>query len=137
MNCCLKRFYFLLLIIVFVSVVPSIVSAVSSNQPYVDLDGDGINDNIDDIDNNNIPDSFQSKIKLGSGSSLGQFKGFSSTQELEQSAYKNLNFSQSFSLNKFSARSLDKCRYDSESGFGIKVGFGSSGGGACAGGVCF
>ena len=30
---------------------------------FVDLDGDGFNDNIIDVDNNNIPDEFQIKVK--------------------------------------------------------------------------
>jgi hypothetical protein len=109
---------------------------------FVDLDGDGFDDNATDSDNDGIPE-FSKQPSSGSQvsdndsdfKSLADFSlpGLTATEETSTSAkFKGL---------QFSARSLmrNRCSLDSDAAFGPGNGIGMSsmsGGMVCAGGVC-
>jgi hypothetical protein len=106
--------------------------------PFVDLDGDGFNDNIADNNDNGIPDRFESKpaeALAEMGSLLGNvFNTGVNLDDLRTTAEK-------FTMRKFETRSLvQRCQgLGSEDDFGPGNGIGLgaiSGGGGCAGGVC-
>ena len=107
--------------------------------PFVDLDGDGFNDNFADNNDNSIPDRYESKPveKLAEmGSLLGNvFNTDVNLDELHTT-------SQKYKMREFRTRSLaQRCNglgADIEFGPGNGIGLGavSGGGGGCAGGVC-
>ena len=109
------------------------------NTPYIDLDGDGFNDNFADNDDNSIPDRYESKAseKLAEmGSLLGNvFNAEISLDNLRTT-------SQKFNMREFRTRSLvQRCNglgaeNDFGPGNGIGLGAVSGSGGGCAGGVC-
>ncbi len=103
---------------------------------FIDLDGDGFNDNIIDYDNNNIPDEFQSKVK--------ELKTFTRTFTFspttlfaDKSKETQLTVSQQFSLHQFKARILSKCRSNFDSDFNSGQSVSSSSSSGCVGGICF
>ena len=105
---------------------------------YVDLDGDGFNDNIADNDDNGIPDRFESeptKELAEMGSILGNV--FNTEVNLDEL----YSASEKFNMRKFKTRSLtQRCNglgASDDFGPGNGIGLGAvSGGGGCAGGVC-
>ena len=112
-------------------------SEVSSRISFVDLDGDGFNDNFADDNDNAIPDRFESKTAPDStetGSLLGDvFNIDVNLDELRTTTQK-------FKMRQFRTRSLvQRCRaLGEEEAFGPvnDSGIGAVGGGGCAGGVC-
>lgn len=107
-------------------------------ESYVDLDGDGFDDNTPDIDNNGIPDRFEISGKNETNPIEVASVSFFANLEKSSPTVLLLSASEKFSLRKFSCRTLDKCRSNLDSDFSGGIGFGNaSGGGACAGGVCF
>lgn len=131
----MKKYMFILAVSVCLLIIPTLLSA--GGKSFVDFDGDGFNDNITDIDNNGIPDEFQSHVK--EVASTGQFS-FSPDALFggdNQTSGLKLSVSQEFSLHRFKARQLARCRCDFESGFNTGLNVNASSGGGCVGGVCF
>ena len=128
----LSTITFLLILINF-----SFLYAGNSNLRFIDLDGDGINDNIPDIDNNNIPDDFQNNLSLNLPENTKQFSGFSGLTDDTKTVKVNLTSSERFSLRKYTSRGITTSRCDFDAEFGTRLGISSSGGGSCAGGICF
>ncbi len=106
---------------------------------FVDLDGDGFNDNTNDFENNRFASDEASKENEAGSMTEGDgenYVSFDSGTDTDVSVY--LTHSEKFRLLKFSARGLDDCRAESESGFGGNMGAmgGSGQSGGCAGGAC-
>jgi len=110
------------------------------NHHYIDLDGDGINDNAVDKDNDGIPDSFGSRSALIEESPINETKDFISLDfgqvtEINSALSKSGKFDQL----RFSVRGLTLCRGElgSEKSFGPGAGIGAGVvNNACPGGVC-
>jgi hypothetical protein len=107
---------------------------------FVDLDGDGIDDNETDNDGNNIPDCFEGKDVNFEPVEVRSILGnvFNSEKSLKDPVDLRTNTDKFGSL-AFKARGLPQrcCGFGTEDEFGSESGLGiSSGGGACAGGVC-
>lgn len=106
--------------------------------PFVDLDGDGFNDNIADNDENGIPDRYESKPVEALAEMSGLLGNvFNAEVNLDELYTK----SEKFNMRKFKTRALEqRCqglgdRDDFGPGNGIGLGA-VAGGGGCAGGVC-
>jgi hypothetical protein len=118
------------------------IHAASSSNRFVDLDGDGFNDNLVDSDNNNIPDVFESAAKVATSSILSSVSNVSSGLFSESSSESSVSTSFESRADHFSSRlsgclGLDKCRNNFESDFSGGIGFSLGSGGGCVGGVCF
>ena len=110
------------------------------NSRFVDLDGDGLNDNVRDLDRDGIPD-FDERLtaperSVTSGVVTDFFKsiepGGSGTNQF-------LSNSERFEYLKFCTRALSQCRsgFGSSEEFGPGIGIGqSTSTGGCAGGIC-
>lgn len=116
-------------------------SAEESEQ-YVDLDGDGINDNVRDRDNDGIPDDFvnddsgegEAPVELFASSmnmDLGMDNVFEHAVEVDAKEPHSVVFSS----REFSARDLtqDRGGFDSDN----RTDSGANRGKICIGGVCF
>ncbi len=128
------KFKYLLLSVVIVLLCSFTTQA--SGRYFIDLDGDGFNDNIIDSDNNNIPDEFQSKVK--------ELKTFTRTFTFspttlfsDKSKETKLTVSQQFSLHQFKARMLSKCRANFNTDFNSGQSVSASSSSGCVGGICF
>jgi len=105
---------------------------------FADFDGDGINDNAPDEDGDGIPDNADPDYIVVDAGKLGfiNFQAGLGTSAINDALLTNYD---RFGKRKFCARALgeDRCGFTSDEGFGGDIGIGlSSGGGACAGGVC-
>ncbi|MCP4706356.1 MAG: hypothetical protein GY865_17295 [candidate division Zixibacteria bacterium] len=100
---------------------------------FIDLDGDGFNDSVTDIDNTD-PDDIDSKTELNQNSDDLISLDFNLDSETAAPLYN----AEKFVLLKFSARGLQSNRGESDAGFGGNSGGvgGSSQSGGCAGGAC-
>ncbi len=106
---------------------------------FVDLDGDGFNDNTNDFENNRFATDETTKENEAGSMAEGdceKYVSFDSGADTDVSVY--LTNSEKFGLLKFTTRGLDGCRGESESGFGGNMGAmgGSGQSGGCAGGAC-
>ena len=113
---------------------------MAENLEYVDLDGDGINDNSVDIGAGRIPGKFNSKSELIAESSTKDTNYFISL-DLENSKTINPSFSKSgkFDRRLFSVRGLTLCRGYLNSGNSFGPGAGIGAGvvnDVCPGGIC-
>jgi hypothetical protein len=135
----MKRCLYLLYVILAITAFG--VSSATDTLPktkYVDLDGDGFNDNIADNDENGIPDRYESEsveALAEMGSILGNV--FNSEVNLDDLYTK----SEKFNMRKFKTRALEqRCQglgTKDDFGPGNGIGLGAvAGGGGCAGGVC-
>lgn len=104
---------------------------VFAGEIFKDLDGDGINDEFQDINNNTIPDKFENNQQTPSN----DFTGFSSTGAIDD--FSLLTLPQKYALNFNRVSSLTQYRLDFDREFNTRLGGASSGGGSCAGGLCF
>ncbi len=112
------------------------VSVQAGGRYFVDMDGDGFDDNIIDFDNNNIPDEFQVKVKeIKSHTRTFTFSPASIFSKKANAV--NLTVSQQFALHKFKARMLSQNRSNFESSFNSGLGVSASSSSGCVGGVCF
>ncbi|MFH1892181.1 MAG: hypothetical protein ABIK83_05795 [Candidatus Zixiibacteriota bacterium] len=115
---------------------------------FVDLDGDGINDNARDMDDDGIPDTFGAEASAIPSETEGMFapsisidwnaSGFGAGQAEVEAKEPN---SGRFSAIRFSARDLGACRGGLKAGDGLGIGesggVNAGGGGmVCEGGVC-
>lgn len=104
--------------------------------PFVDMDGDGFDDNEPDGNADGIPDILAPDYvpSLDDNALAGVFATMdvvnTPTIALEQSN------SEKFGTRKFQCRMLDANRSEFDAGFGSGLGV-SAGGGGCAGGICF
>ncbi len=112
------------------------------NARFIDLDGDGLNDNVRDLDHDGIPD-------FGKGTALeppvmtlrGAADFFKAIEPSDTDSDMGLFLSNSerFEQLKFCTRALSQCRsgFGSTEEFGPGVGIGqSTSSGGCAGGIC-
>jgi hypothetical protein len=114
--------------------------AVPAASRFIDLDGDGLDDNIADGNKDGIPDFHQNApseepLTLR-GAVPDMFKGL---QTSAPSTNLYLSKLERFNSLKFCSRALSQCRSGLGSGdnFGPGVGIGqSTSGGGCAGGIC-
>lgn len=124
------------------------VDATCSGSRFVDLDGDGIDDNARDMDDDGIPDTFGAATTEVPSESADMFAssisidwnaaGFGAGEAEVETKEPN---SGKFSAIRFSARDLGACRggLKASDGFGVGEGGGvNTGGGGmvCEGGVC-
>jgi len=133
------------LVFVFFSSVPAEQAPASSvdrseNDRFVDLDGDGFNDNIGDLNNDGIPDFDRSSAFLQPAATHPKVIDLSQAIPRSSSTV-SLSFSNSqrFKSLKFCARALGRTRGGFSSGdeFGPGNGIGqSTSAGGCAGCVC-
>ena len=109
----------------------------SASSKFIDLDGNGINDNLTDIDNNNIPDDFQNDIDIKLPISTVQFTVFSNNPSNQTITSQKIKSSDNFQSKIFVTRhiSVNRCDFDAE--FNTRLGAAAASGGACAGGICF
>ncbi len=119
----------------------SILAEETSKQEYyfVDLDGDGFNDNTYDFENNRFLEKDNLSQKEIESKTKKNSKGFVSFDfGLNSDVSLSLSKSERFKLVKFSARTLDNCRGESDSDFSGDFGgiSGSGQAGGCVGGVC-
>ncbi len=124
---------------------PQFIQAESakSSEIFVDLDGDGFDDNCSDEDSDGIPndaDSDYEPMPAGESYHTEHIIDFGQTiQDIGLSADLTTN-SQRFGKRQFKTRGLviSRCGFDANAGFGSgnEIGIGVSSGGGCAGGVC-
>lgn len=119
------------------------LTAEPGKTPFVDLDGDGFDDNVTDSNNDGIPDFKDSPSPAASNpsDSYSDFKPLADFSVPGSSAAQETSASSRFKGLQFSARSLmrNRCSLDSDAAFGPGngIGMGSmSGGMVCVGGVC-
>ena len=109
---------------------------------FVDLDGDGLNDHVKDMNNNGIPDNFESKKDTEAEENQAddqEQQGFATIQPVNTfDLTKLLPNSEQFTLLQFTTRSISLCRGGIERGdnFGSGSGTDSPGASGCPGGVC-
>jgi len=119
---------------------PSQEAILPANSRFIDLDGDGFNDNIPDVNNDGIPDfsvemTQESRVISPSGESdiFGSLMNDVFLPELK------LPYSQKFNRLKYCARDLCKSRggFGSDEAFGPGNGIGQGAlSGHCLGGIC-
>ncbi len=114
---------------------------VESEEVFVDLDGDGFNDNIPDEDNNSIPDTAEDDKNLNENEGLlassdSQFKPIESLGGFDLNSL--LSNSEIFGKLEFLTRAQSCCRggFEAGSDFGPGNGIGLGAVSGCAGGVC-
>lgn len=106
---------------------------------FVDLDGDGFNDNQLDANGDGIPDEFEPGYvpAIDEGKAAGIFAEMEvAPVTVERSALLETN-EDVFGRLSFLTRNMcdNRCAFDAE--FGSGLGIAVAAGGACAGGVCF
>jgi len=102
---------------------------------WIDLDGDGFNDNAIDDNKDGIPDVVQpDAIKITGPNQSGIFASMTIP------ASTTIDLPLALQYDKRNKTTLAQCltRFDLETSFGSGIGSGASsaGGGACAGGIC-
>ena len=109
--------------------------AGAGSQVFIDLDGDGFNDNSPDLNGDGIPDELAPGYvaPADNTSDAGIFAGME-FQAVEAPVLPE-TAKEGFGRLSFSTRSISKFRSAFDSDFGSGLGF-SVGGSACAGGVC-
>ncbi len=103
---------------------------------FIDLDGDGINDQMIDSDNNGIPDLIQNKV--AKSDNLPMVTGMSIALPDFGPAIMLMSSADRFRVRDFGSRAISACRSDFDMFFGggNGLGTGATGGSACAGGIC-
>lgn len=110
----------------------------SEKTKFIDLDGDGFNDNIADNDDNGIPDRYESEATEALAE-MGSFLGdvFNTEVNLDHLLTKSERFNTRSFRTRGLAQRCDGFGAKDEFGPGNEIGLGAlSGGGGCAGGVC-
>lgn len=126
-----------LLFLTFFLFTAGIINAGDLQEIFIDRNGDGINDNIVDIDNNGIPDNFQKKVKAVIPATTFSVDSFLSESDSKSNKTIKLEKIEIFTLRSFVCRSLSSCRADFESDFSGSLGGGTSSSSGCVGGICF
>ena len=139
----------MILILVAIPITPgfSIDPDSEQSKPFLDWDGDGFNDNLDDYDDDGIPDKADPdyaelhSMPYSSGAQEENLIDFGTALPASDLEYEEVANSDRFGGRKFGARALtqDRCGFTSEECCGTESGIGiisSGGGGACSGGVC-
>lgn len=117
--------------------IPMMTIAGGPSNLYVDFDGDGINDNIEDLDNNKIPDQFQGKVHLVLPATSTSLPAFFTQASNNADNEITIPDADKFLLKKYVCRLLTSCRDNFDTDFDTGNNSGSSGGSSCAGGICF
>jgi hypothetical protein len=111
------------------------------DQLFVDLDGDGINDNSLDLNDDGIPDKYQRQKSTDLQTLNDRFAMFASDLRagMVLPELSSAPSSQRFGRRFFITRGVQRFRSSFEAGLGFDSGIGlgsASGGSACAGGLC-
>ena len=110
------------------------------NSRFVDLDGDGLNDNVRDLDHDGIPDFRKETAPEPPLITLrGATNIFKAIEPSDSDVSLFLSNSERFEHLKFCTRALSQCRsgFGSSEEFGPGIGIGqSTSSGGCAGGIC-
>lgn len=106
---------------------------------YVDLDGDGFDDNAPDTDLDGIPDEFEAHGFVSTQTDGLRVAPMFAGQAPNGEAPPKARAGEIFGRRKFTTRGVAENRRDFDAGFGSSLGLGAGlgGGGACAGGICF
>ena len=115
--------------------------SATTDQLFVDLDGDGINDNAPDLNDDGIPDKCQRQKGADVQTPNDRFAMFASDLRagMVLPELSSEPSSQRFGRRFFTTRGLQRFRTSFEAGLGFDSGIGlgsASGGSACAGGLC-
>jgi len=109
----------------------------TADLPYVDMDGDGFDDNDADGNGDGIPDC----LEPGYIAPLAEeeLAGVFATLDLGggQKVVLEESNAERFGRRQFCVRMIDCTRSIFDADFGSGLGISVSGGGSCAGGVCF
>ncbi len=103
---------------------------------FTDLDGDGLNDNLLDIQDGFFLETCDTTSRPNAAGIGGEVIDAFSNLGLPPVDLPQTN-NEEFVAKKFGARSASTCRGDFDSDFGGASGSGSSSGKVCIGGVCF
>jgi hypothetical protein len=103
---------------------------------FTDLDGDGLNDNLLDIQDGYFLETCDTTGQPNAAGIGGEVFDAFSNLDLPPVDLPQTN-NEEFVAKKFGARSASTCRGDFDSDFGGSSGSGSSSGKVCVGGVCF
>ncbi len=111
-------------------------TATTTAPCFVDLDGDGFDDNIRDLDSDGIPDfgNYNGTAQIDPSRGLGVFAS------MNTGAISVAAITEKFGERKFCCRglALNRGGFTGGSGFGPGAGIGSSAlGKVCIGGICF
>ncbi|MEE8578157.1 MAG: hypothetical protein V3T31_12965 [candidate division Zixibacteria bacterium] len=140
----MKRFlqFVILIVLAFILSISNGFATDDAKPCFVDLDGDGFNDNATDENSNNASMNSTSKSLLAaSDAALAQFmnRGSTKAKRTELSSAARLSDSDRFLLRRLKIRSLSLCRsdFDASAGGASQMKSGSSSGGSnCSGGIC-
>ncbi len=129
-----------ILVFVALSAVLAAGQAPASDPPsFVDLDGDGFNDNDPDVDGNGIPDQFERGYvpPVDEKESAGIFANLQAPPPTVEGPMLFETNKDAFGRRSFLTRNMcdNRCAFDAD--FGSGLGIAVAAGGACAGGVCF
>lgn len=115
----------------------------SAAESFIDLDGDGFNDNAEDQDLDGIPNDVDPDYVKPEPQHASEFEDYFALDDVPGAPKIDLsilNNAQRFCRLQMSVRSLAQCRgaFESANEFGVGDGIGSGavGGGVCQGGVC-
>ena len=125
------------LLLMFLLIGGMALSPAAADLRFVDLDGDGFNDNAPDGDGNGIPDELEAGYvdTADEGPMTGIFAGLQS-DDAPALIIPETN-SEAFGRYRFCVRSVCEERSVFDAEFDKSLGISVSAGGACAGGVCF
>lgn len=112
-------------------------TAASGADSFIDLDGDGFNDNETDSNGNNIPDRFEPKKESNQPAVRSLLGNVFNSEKVSVNMNDLLSNSDRFGSRMFGARSLPQRCHGFSSGdeFGGASGIGGASGG-CVGGAC-
>jgi hypothetical protein len=125
-------------LLMLISLLPvSLAEAGSKSKTvFTDLDGDGLDDNLLDIQDGFFLEDADTTAGPGVAGIGGEVFDAFSNLDLPAADLPQTN-NDEFITKKFGARSVSTCRGDFDSDFGGSSGSGSSSGKVCVGGVCF
>lgn len=123
------------------SAVPVAGEDKTSQEVFVDLDGDGFDDRVSDANNDGIPDPVEDEPESLSAESSMHVQTINAFADLTQAptVAPKTSWKALFGQRRIAALGLtvSRCDFDAGSGDGESNGAGGLGGGsACAGGVC-
>ncbi len=108
-------------------------NAIAAETTFVDLDGDGFDDNQNDANGDGIPDEFAPGY-IAPATDVPSGDIFAGLGESTPAPVASSSV-EIFGLRSFNTRGIASCRFDFEADFA--AGLGVAVGGRCVGGVCF
>jgi hypothetical protein len=106
---------------------------ITAEITYVDLDGDGFDDNVKDVDSDGIPDHCEAGY-VAPATDMPTGDIFAGLGESTPAPVASSSV-EIFALRNFNTRGIASCRFDFEADF--SAGLGVAVGGRCVGGVCY